>query len=200
MISQIWIGAKMHGASGYFLDQFSQTCMNMKRNWDTGVSGGSEFPIHLPVQAPVADPGFHRRGKPTPTGPLTYYLSKISRKLHENEELGLGGGSGGVPGVHLGSANGSCAICPVRKHTEGRNFTSLLYLLSAMDEAKLVFDYKAVVSYTGKVIYIPHMKVSVLCRLKLKRFPYDLHPSHESICTLPTQVETISIWYSNLWV
>ena len=47
------------------------------------------------------------------------------------------------------------------------------YLLSAMDEAMPVFDYKAVVSYTGKVIYIPHMKVSVLCRLKLKRFPYD---------------------------
>ena len=42
-----------------------------------------------------------------------------------------------------------------------------------MDEAKPVFDYKAVVSYTGKVIYFPHMKVSVLCRLKLKRFPYD---------------------------
>ena len=42
-----------------------------------------------------------------------------------------------------------------------------------MDEAKPVFDYKAVVSYTGKVIYIPHVKVSVLCRLKLKRFLYD---------------------------
>ena len=109
MISQIGIGTKMHVASGYFLGQFSQTCMNMKRNWDSGVSGGSGRPIHLPVQVPVADPGFHRRGEPTPKGPLTYYLSNISRKLNENEEIERGGG--GVPRAHLGSANDSCAIC-----------------------------------------------------------------------------------------
>ena len=49
--------------------------------------------------------------------------------------------------------------------------TSLMF--SAMDEATPVFDYKAVVHHTGKVVYVPHLKVSVLCRLQLKRFPYD---------------------------
>ena len=41
---------------------------------------------------PVADPGFPRGAPPEREGAPTYYLAKICRRVHANEENWTGGG------------------------------------------------------------------------------------------------------------
>ena len=43
---------------------------------------------------PVADPGFPRGAPPEREGAPTYYLAKICRRVHANEENWTGGGAG----------------------------------------------------------------------------------------------------------
>ena len=42
-----------------------------------------------------------------------------------------------------------------------------------MEKVEPTYDYLALVFHNGKVTYVPQIKASVLCRLNMKRFPYD---------------------------